>query len=293
MRSMTGFGRGTVAGEGYAITVEVKSVNHRSLSLSIGLPDELSSLEPRVRQAVQEMFSRGRIRVDVSLETSVTGGSGPVLDTDAVMAYIAAAERLKAGFGASGEIPVSVFLGLPGVMRKPEVSDAGQEELSSAFDGALEQALRQLDLTRAREGGDLAVFLGDGLRAIGGKTRPVMAAQRRSAGERFERMRERVAELVSDAGVDSDRMALELALMADRGDVTEEVQRLLSHIEHALETISEGSGPVGRRLEFIIQEMHRELNTMGAKVDDAGLAAEVVDMKSLLATLREQVANVE
>lgn len=275
------------------MTVEIKSVNHRSLSLSVGLPDELSSLEPRVRQAVQEMFSRGRIRVDASLETSGIGGSGLVLDVDAASAYVAAAEKLRSEYGATGEIPLSVFLGLPGVMRKVEVSDAGQEELSSAFESALEQALLQLDTTRTREGGDLAAFLIDRLLAIGNKARPVTAAQKRTAGERFERMRERVSELASEAGMDTDRMALELALMADRGDVTEEVQRLLSHIDHALETISGGSGPVGRRLEFIMQEMHRELNTMGAKVDDAGLASEVVDMKSLLATLREQAANVE
>jgi uncharacterized protein (TIGR00255 family) len=122
---------------------------------------------------------------------------------------------------------------------------------------------------------------------------PVIARQKASAGERFQRLKARIAELVSDVELDKDRMLQELAMMAERSDVTEEVQRLQSHADHALETLSTEGKPVGRRLDFILQEMHRELNTMGAKVDDSDMAVDIVEMKSILAALKEQVANVE
>lgn len=293
MRSMTGFGRGSCSGDGFIVTVEVKSVNHRNLSLSMGLPDPFSHLEPGVRDAVGGVFSRGRIRVDARIEASEECASGLVLDTEAVRAYLAAAERLRTEFGSQGDVPVDFLLGLPGVMRRAETTDACEEELASAFDRALAQALEQLDSTRSREGSDLERFLREGLNSIGTLLEPVIGTQKRSAGKRYERLIQRVAEIASNVKLDPDRMAQELAILVDRSDVTEEVSRLRSHIDHALETISADSGPAGRRLEFIIQEMHRELNTMGAKVDDSGLAAEIVEMKSILATLKEQAANVE
>ncbi|MBN2588003.1 MAG: YicC family protein [Candidatus Fermentibacteraceae bacterium] len=293
MKSMTGFGRASGRGAGFMLTVEVRSVNHRNLSLSVSLPDPASEMEPGIVKAVQERFSRGRIRIEARLESVGDDGSGLFLNTDTAWAYLAAADRLRNELGAVGDIPVSVFLGLPGVMERADASNIDREELRSIMASSVESALDQLEESRTREGRDLAGVFHSGLRSVMELATPVIDLQKASVKERFRRLRERVEELTSDIELDRDRLMQELAMMADRSDVSEEVQRLLSHIDHAIETISEQEKPVGRRLDFILQEMHRELNTMGAKVDDSRLAVDVVEMKSILASLKEQAANVE
>ncbi len=293
MKSMTGFGRASGRGAGFMLTIEVRSVNHRNLSLSVSLPDPVSEMEPGIVKAVQERLSRGRIRIEARLEAVGDHGSCLSLNTDAAWAYLAAADRLRNELGAEGDIPVSIFLGLPGVMERADTSNIDRDELRCIMASSVESALEQLEESRTREGRGLTVFFDRGLRSIMELAKPVIDLQKASVKERFQRLRERAEELTRDLELDRDRMMQELAMMADRSDVSEEVQRLLSHIDHALETISEPEKPVGRRLDFILQEMHRELNTMGAKVDDSRLAVDVVEMKSVLASLKEQAANVE
>lgn len=293
MKSMTGFGRASGSGAGFDVTVEVKSVNHKNLSLSVSIPDMLSEMEPAVRDIVGKRFSRGRIRVEINMETAGEECGSVSLNTEAARAYLEAVERLKKEFGLQGEVPVSVFLGLPGVMEKDKVSSLNPDQLRESVMLTLGTALERFEQAREREGAELAAFLRQGLESVVVLSSPVMASQKASAGERFRRLKARVAELVSEVELDKDRMLQELALMAERSDVTEEVQRLRSHADHALETLSAEEGPVGRRLDFILQEMHRELNTMGAKVDDSDMAVDIVEMKSILAALKEQVANVE
>ncbi|MFO8183399.1 MAG: YicC/YloC family endoribonuclease [Candidatus Aegiribacteria sp.] len=293
MYSMTGFGRADGRGSAFTVSVEVRSENHRNLSMSLRLPDTLSEMDPVVRRSLRNMFSRGRIRVDCSLEAVGADGSGLSLNTDAGRAYLAAAEKLKKELGAGGDIPVADLLRLPGVMESADISGVDSSELSETFETVLDQALQKLQRTRAAEGLGLEKVFREGLESIRQLAIPVMEAQKASAGRRFRRLKERVAELASDITLDQDRMLQELALIADRSDATEELQRLLSHSDHAMETLELIEQPVGRKLEFILQEMHRELNTMGAKVDDAELSVDIVQMKSILASLKEQAANVE
>ncbi len=292
MRSMTGFGRAVGGGAGFDLAVEAKSVNQRNLKISVNLPERLIMAEPVVREEIRGRFTRGHIRVDVRLELHGSPGGRPVLDTAVANAYLEAAEKLKSEMGLSGEVSVQALLGLPGMMYRDDPEVDG-EELMSVFRDVMARALTLLDDSRAREGGDLAVLVVNMLETIRNFAAPVVAVQRASVERRFERMKERVAELVSNVELDDDRLLQELAVMVDRSDITEEAQRLISHVEHAIGISSGSGGAVGRKLEFILQEMHRELNTMGAKVDDSGLAAEIVEMKSLLASVREQVANVE
>lgn len=293
MYSMTGFGRAGGSGAAFTISVEVRSENHRNLSMSLRLPDTLSEMDPLVRKSIRSMFSRGRIRVDCSLEAVGEDGSGLCLNTDAGRAYLAAAEKLRKELGARGEIAVADFLRLPGVMESADISRVDRQELLETFETALHQALRKLDQTRAEEGRGLEEVFREGLDSIRQLAAPVMEAQKSSAGRRFRMLKERVTELASDITLDRERMLQELALIAQRSDATEELQRLLSHAGHAMETLELKEQPVGRKLEFILQEMHRELNTMGAKVDDAELSVDIVQMKSILASLKEQAANVE
>lgn len=293
MYSMTGFGRADGRGSTFTISVEVRSENHRNLSMSLRLPDMLSEMDPVVRSSLRTMFSRGRIRVDCSLEAVGADDSGLSLNIDAGRAYLAAGEKLKKELGARGEIPVADFLRLPGVMESADISTVDSTELSETFETVLHQALQKLERTRAAEGLGLEKVFREGLESIRQLAIPVIEAQKASAGRRFQRLKERVEELASDITLDQDRMLQELALIADRSDATEELQRLLSHTDHAMETLELMEQPVGRKLEFILQEMHRELNTMGAKVDDAELSVDIVQMKSILASLKEQAANVE
>ena len=293
MQSMTGFGIGTVAGEGFVLTVEARSVNHKSLSISVNLPESISSMEPVVRTAVQERFSRGRIRVEARLDATGEGGSGLLLDIDAARAYLVAAERLRNELGSQGDIPVFDLLRLSGVMERADSSGLDSQKVREALGPALASALDQLRQSRSAEGRGLEEFFREGFHSISRASSEVAAVQRDSVEARFMRLRERVAELVGQLEVDQDRMLQELAIIAERSDITEELHRLSSHIENAVGTLSSGSAPVGRKLEFIIQEMHRELNTMGSKADDSRTCADIVDMKSTLATLKEQAANVE
>jgi uncharacterized protein (TIGR00255 family) len=293
MRSMTGFGRSSSKTGEHVLSVEAKSVNHKGLNISVSLPDALSRLEPDTRDRIKSRFHRGRIRIEARLERAEGGGRGLNLNSDAAWSYLAAAEKLKIEHGAQGDISVSEFLRLPGVMQFSGTDDIDEEEMSSVYSECLMKALDELMTAREREGADLMECFREGLDSIGELARPLLDAQRNSVAERFQRLRERVMTLVSDVSLDNDRMLQELALLTEKSDITEEIQRLMSHMEHALETIELTDIPSGRRLEFILQEMHRELNTMGSKVADSDLAVDVIEMKNTLASLREQAANVE
>lgn len=293
MNSMTGFGRASWRGSGFQLTVEVRSENHRSLSLSLRLHGPLSAMEPEASAAIAGRFARGRFRVDADLRALGEGASGLSISMEAARAYASAASRISSELGLDGGFSASDLLSLPGVAERADVSELDAEEISNAFRTVLSEALDGLEETRAREGEGLLVIFREGFEKLADMMPSMMDRQRSSVEERFQRLRERVAELAADVDVDGERLVQELALMADRSDISEEAQRLLSHAEHAREVLDSSGGPVGRKLEFIIQEMHRELNTMGSKADDSAQSRTIVEMKGMVASLREQAANVE
>jgi uncharacterized protein (TIGR00255 family) len=168
-----------------------------------------------------------------------------------------------------------------------------REELTEAFGASISLALAELRENRRREGAVLAPIFRSGFSNIREMTAPVLAQQKETVAEKYERLRKRVSDLMDDTRLDEDRMIQELALLADRSDVTEEVQRLKCHLDYAIEIVDSDNGPVGRKLEFLIQEIHRELNTMGAKVDDPEQSLKIIEMKNILSSLKEQAANIE
>ncbi len=292
MRSMTGFGRASDRSGDHILTIEAKSVNHKNLSLSVSLPDNISAMEMLIREEVVRRFSRGRIRIQVRLELAGTDG-GMSLNSDAAWAYLAASEKLKAEHGLEGDLKVKDLLALPGVMERSDPMGMDEDQLAAVFETVLSRSLEQLMTARTREGNDLREYFRSGLESLSREVKPVLDGQKASVRQRFERLEKRVAELTADLTLDRDRMLQELAVMAERSDITEEIQRLISHIDYAMEIIEENDVPLGRRLEFTLQEMHREFNTIGAKVDDSDLSVKVIEMKNTLASLREQAANVE
>ena len=295
IQSMTGFGSASFQVGECAFDIEVRSVNHRHLDTRLRLPRNLSSLEPELRTRMQARFDRGK--VDCSFATPEASTLVPRLtvDRDAAREYLRVAREIALEEGVAGELGVAELLSLPGVTRfaEPELSS---ETLQGAATAALDRALDALAAMRAAEGATLERDLNERLDRVleladvlEGRTGLVQEAVR-------ERLRRRMRQLEVETGVlDEARLHLEVILAADRLDVTEEIVRLRSHVDQfrkALESAGPGS-PVGRRLEFLLQELSRETNTIGSKGADAPVAHLIVDLKTELERMREQVLNVE
>jgi uncharacterized protein (TIGR00255 family) len=289
MRSMTGFGCGEAELDGNKLTCELRALNHRFLDVRVRMPDELASQAFFVEQLARERLSRGRFDVGVRLED---GGGVARFSPARARAVYESLLLLRDELAPGTDVPIAALASLPQLLvEAPRTSTRGLEE---ALQQAFAAALTRLDDMRAREGQALARELAERLATLrsltaGAKTLSLGAAERQ-----LGRLRERVARLLSDmaGGPDAGRLETELALMADRSDVTEELVRLGSHFDQ-FEALLADPEPIGRRLEFLLQEMSREANTLGSKSQDVKLSHLVVDIKSQLEKIREQVQNVE
>lgn len=295
IRSMTGFGRAAFELEGARFDVEVRCLNSRHLDVSVRLPRGLGAYEGDLRALVQQRLVRGKADLLVSLAS----GAGPPprleLDLEAAARYVEAAQRLAERHGLPHDLGVAQLLALPSVARIQEV-ELAPEALRAGLIDAARAALSNAETMRATEGANLereirgrlerVLALADALDARAGL---VQAAVR-------ERLRKRTEQLQAETGLELEaRLAHEIVLAADRLDVTEELVRLRSHVEQfrAVLDAREVGDPAGRRLEFLLQELSREANTVGAKGCDAPVAHLVVELKTELERLREQVLNVE
>jgi len=295
IRSMTGFGRASFELEGAHFAVEVRTLNHRYLDVSVRLPRFLASYEAELRTLAQEHFARGKTEVSVSVGS---GNALPVhleVDLAAAAQYVAAAQRLRGLYDLPGELGVATVLALPGVARtvEPKLSD---EPLRIALRKAVDTALCAVDVMRRAEGESLERELRARLSqvvalaaALEGRAALVQAAVR-------ERLRKRAEQLRHETGLqDEARLAQEVVIAADRLDVTEELVRLRSHVDQFDRILAESDvgKPAGRRLDFLLQELGREANTIGSKGSDAPVAHLVVELKTELERVREQVQNIE
>ncbi len=289
--SMTGYGRADVAWAGGQVTAELRSVNHRFCEIVIRVPRAMSALEEELKRTIQQRCARGRVELNVSL----TGGreAGKSLSLDHVLArqYHSLLRDLKKRLRLSGAIDVSLLAGFRDIVTVSDrpIDDAS---LAQAMRRATVDALSALEEMRRREGAVLARDIAARVQTI---HREVDAVSRRApfvAQEHFDRMKARVEKLVGSAELDSVRLNQELALYADRCDVTEELTRLGSHLSQ-FEAAMKSDEPVGRTLDFLLQEIGREVNTIGSKASDADIAGHVVKLKSELEKVREQVQNIE
>jgi uncharacterized protein (TIGR00255 family) len=288
---MTGYGRAEVVHAGRKFSVELNSVNRKQSDIVINLPRDLGELEPRIRQTINEKISRGRTNATIALHSSPNGARNLALDTELARSYHEAMRALQKELNAPGEITISTILQAPGVMRFPEQA-LNAEEAWPAIDRALRGALSDLIKMRESEGKHLAKDLIHRLKAIRRKLKEIHAFH----PDVVKRYRAVLLDRIQKAGLpiasDDERLLKEISFFADRADVSEELTRLESHLAQFAHHLR-SKEPVGRTLEFITQEMFRELNTLGAKANDAAISQRVIASKAELEKIREQSQNLE
>ena len=288
---MTGFGYGRkVLGE-VEIKTEIRSVNHRFLDMSVRMPRSYSLFEPEIRKIVSNSVQRGKL----DLVVTRTGGTGSlvdvVLDRALASAYFNCLSQLKEHFRLAGEITVADMLRLSDIIVPQERQEAIQVEWQ-ALEESLYQALAALDSMKRTEGTALWHDIKPRLLTINATAADIGPLVNQVTVAVKERLEKRVLDLTGGLELDRERLLQEVALLADRADVTEELTRLKSHVQQFLSLGNEGS-PVGRKMDFLLQELHREINTVGSKSASTEIAHRVVIMKTELEKIREQIQNIE
>ncbi len=291
VRSMTGFGRSEASLGHGSVVCEVRSVNSRHLDVRVRLPRELAALEAPLRQAASAHFERGQVELAVRLPREGVFDAQVEIDRAAARSYSEAAAELRNELGLRDELSISALLSLPGVsrLREPELE---AEAISTCVHQAAESACSSAVEMRRREGESLAEELRGRLSTVEAAVSQIEGRAEEVGRALRERLAKRVAALAPDLEIDPARLEQEALLYADRADVTEETVRMRSHCEQFRETLA-GGGSIGRKLEFLLQEMGRETNTIGSKASDTPIARLVVELKTEQEKLREQVLNVE
>ncbi len=288
---MTGFGRGVAEGDIGRVTVEIRSYNHRFLDVSVRMPAELSGLEDRVRRELQARFSRGRLNAFVTLEESLTRDRTVEIDSELAKRYHEKLVALARDLGVPRQGLLPLVVALPGVIRVSE-APLELEPLWEVVRSAVREAASALAAMRRAEGEALKRDLIHRIARVAHLTDEIGAKAPLLTEEYRRRLTRRVSELLEDPIVAEDRLTTEIVLYAERSNISEEVVRLESHLDQ-FRSLLEASEPVGRKAEFILQEMVREMNTIGSKTQDPTIGRRVVEVKSELEKLREQVQNIE
>jgi uncharacterized protein (TIGR00255 family) len=297
--SMTGYAQARVERNGWAVRVSIKSVNHRFLDLKMRLPEGFDLYELRLRQVLREHIHRGHVEVNVNVEP---GAATPVqVNRELAQTYMKVAEEFRQQSRAAADVDVVAILRLPGVIAGlsvavPETEDE-QQRLGQALDACLLEALLKLDDMRRAEGRHLVADLRARLAHIGAQAEKVreLAATLRPAFAR--RLDARLKELLGGASIDPARLAQEAALLAERSDISEELDRLRSHLQQ-FSKLLDGAGEMGKKLDFLLQEMHREANTLlsktpGVESEALAITGLALEIKAEIEKLREQVQNIE
>jgi uncharacterized protein (TIGR00255 family) len=293
MKSMTGYGRGECSQDGFKITVELSSVNRKQTEISVNLPREMELLEGSIRDMVNRYVARGRLTVRISLHASAGNSSARMhLNVPLAKAYARELNRLARQLKLDGSVTLDHLVRAPGVLQTDE-QIAGEEDFWPAVEKSMKTALNALLKTREREGGHLKQDLVKRISIM----RKATATIQTHAPKVAERYREQLLARIRGAGLeapaaDDDRLLKEVVYFADRSDVTEELTRLQSHFQQFDDCVK-SKEPVGRMLDFLAQEMNREVNTIGSKANDSLISREVVTLKAELEKFREQAQNVE
>lgn len=289
---MTGFGRGAATGENFSVAVDLKTVNNRFLDVHLRLGAELSQLEAVVKRQIGARLSRGRVDANITFER--TGEIAYELNRPLIAGYISALRAMQQEFQIAGEPDINVLARLPGAMQP--LRDGLDEEMLAGVGRAIEEALSDLEQMRAREGVALAAEMRSRLDEIERQVPTIEAAAGGLVEAYRARLQKRIGELVARNGqsieVDPGRLAQEVAYLADRSDISEEITRLKSHLSQFRETLA-SEGDSGKRLDFLLQELNREANTVLSKSTDMTIKEAGLAIKAEVEKLREQVQNVE
>jgi uncharacterized protein (TIGR00255 family) len=296
IKSMTGFASLTHEDERATLGVTLRTVNHRFLDIQLRLPGTLGDLEPRVRALLQKRLARGRVELAISAQLRSLAAPTVLLNEEFASALAGAIEQARVRGLVAGALTPGDLLRLPQAItvrdRPSEVDPAVEAELATSVEAAVEQALADLDAMRLREGEHLHADLEARRLRLGELIEGLCAAADAGRAALEARLTERVRELGLDLPVDQGLIAQEIVRAAGRSDVSEEVTRFRAHLAHWL-TLAGGVEPCGRRLDFLLQEMNREINTIGSKADGLQVAELIIEAKAELERMREQVQNVE
>ena len=290
-QSMTGFGSGRATEGAEDISVELKSVNHKFCEVKARLPRELQTLEPVVVKQIKARLMRGAVDLIVKRAGRASTGTVPVVDVVLVKEYRRAFKELAHAAGLTDDIRLRDLMQQPGVLRLEEPA-VDLPASAVAVERAIEQALDALAKMRAHEGVAIETDLLSRLTEIETRVVRLKLLAPQAVSEHHQRLVERIAELAKGVTVDPQRLAQEVALFAERTDVAEELTRLSAHIVQ-FKTLLQAKEPAGRQLDFLVQEMHREVNTTGSKSQHPEISNHVVALKAELERIREQVQNVE
>ncbi len=291
IKSMTGYGRGEAKHEGLQFSVEIKTVNHRYGDINVKAPRLLSALEPELKKRVQEQLKRGKIDVFISQDNSSRLTAVPVVVEDLARAYMAAFGRLQEISGLSGSVSVEFLASQKDVLQIQD-TELSAEDMRDCLFEALDNALAAIVAMRRCEGDATAADIQQRLVALVDILNNIEDVAPGVPLEWQQKLHERLSKLQDNGGGDPQRIAQEIAIFADRCDISEEITRFKSHLQQFNELLSEEE-PVGRQMDFLVQELNREANTMGSKSNDATLTRHVVALKSELEKIREQVQNIE
>ena len=291
IKSMTGYGSAKGSVEGLSITVELKSVNNRYLDTSVRLPRSFLFAEDAVKSAVQRHISRGKVDVFVSVDSSEAGDMTVKVNESLLKGYLDALHHISETYQLPNDLTTLAVSRFPDVLSV-EKKDVDAEAISAGIAEVTEQALRDFDAMRLREGEKLRADVLDKLGTIDALVTTVETESPKTVAEYRARLEARMAEVLGGAGIDENRILAEAAIYADHIAVDEETVRLRSHMSQLTAMIN-GNSPTGRKIDFLIQEFNREANTIGSKCQNSDIAHTVVDLKSEIEKIREQIQNIE
>jgi len=293
IKSMTGFGRGEAISTGKRIQVEMKSLNHRYLEIFLRMPATLFPLETEIKKKIGERFSRGKIEVSIRMdnEANQDGTQTLMLNLPLVRQYYSLLSQIKEELHLPGEVTLEMISGFRDLYVPKEVEE-DVASLWKGLEGGLAEAMDKLTDMRITEGEALGRDLACRMNKIQQLLRIIALRAPEVVVEYRQRLSDRVRELTQGMIIDEARIHQEVAILAEKSDITEEVVRLESHIDQFMELLA-GEEAIGRKVDFLIQEMNREINTIGSKSGDGETARQVIEIKSELAKVREQIQNVE
>jgi uncharacterized protein (TIGR00255 family) len=291
IKSMTGFGQGEASNQEWSVKVEMKSVNHRYLDLWLRIPKQYSLLEEPIRMLIQEEMSRGRVEVSVNIEEFGDRQRNVRINKPLLNGYLAALETIQQELGIKESIQLDHILQLPDLLELEE-PDVNWDSLQETVLKAVRTALDELEAMRRNEGYQLSQDILMKISLIERHVDRISEIAPAVVQDYRERLKERLGDLLDGTTITEERFVGEVALFADKCSIDEELVRLRSHIQQFRQSIEKES-PVGRKLDFLLQEMNREINTIGSKGNNVGIAGLVVDVKSELEKIREQVQNIE
>ena len=291
MKSMTGYGRGEAQGPSYGMVAEMRSVNHRFLEIALRLPRQLYMLEETLKKQIQGKLNRGKVDVFLTLDRPGGKKIELTIDKELAIAYHNSLIQLSAITSLPLNARVEDMAAFPGILNQQAAEDDA-EEIASLAESALAAALEQLLRMRESEGQSLARDIAARVEQIEAMAAEIKKFVPQLLAEQQLKLRGRVSELLEDVKVDEARLANEVAFLVDRTDISEELTRLTSHCQQFAESLSLPEA-VGRRLDFLAQEMNREVNTIGSKSNALVISNQVIEMKSALEKIREQVQNIE